>query len=107
METLDYGSPEARALAERAAPGTLSPYDYGRALGYDGLSEEDFAWLAAQPHTAARIALLNRASSYWETSGTAHRSRPPRRRDSPPRCRTGHAASPFAPAGTLGAILES
>ena len=66
MEALDYGSPEARALAERAAPGTLSPYDYGRALGYNDLSKEDFAWLAVQPRTAARMALLNRASRYWK-----------------------------------------
>jgi hypothetical protein len=66
MKALDYGSPEARALAERSASGTLSPYDYGRALGYDDLDSEDYAWLAAQPHLAAQRALLHGASKLWE-----------------------------------------
>jgi len=66
MKALDYGSPEARALAERSAPGALSPYDIGRALGYDDLTTDDYAWLASQPHPAARQALLHRASKLWE-----------------------------------------
>lgn len=66
MKSLDCGSPEARTLAERSTAGALSPYDYGRALGYDDLDKEDFAWLSSQPHVAAHRALLHEASTLWE-----------------------------------------
>jgi hypothetical protein len=66
MQKLEFGSRAARMLAENSPPGALSPYDFSHAMGSAEESPEGLEWLAAQPHTAARMALLDNAWYCWK-----------------------------------------
>ncbi len=66
MNNLTWGSKEARQLAETAPSGTLTPMDFRHALGDTKEDPDGLLWLAGRRDLAAREALLEQASRYWD-----------------------------------------
>lgn len=59
MSNLTPGSPAARRYVLTAAPGRLNAHDFRRAMGEEEDGPVGLAWLAAQTHPAALLALLD------------------------------------------------